>query len=137
MTTRFHDNRLPRRPGSIVVFVFLRLNITCLEQLFGSVSQKALQVADEAVDVALACGLVDDVLVVVVAQAATQLLVVHLGLVLADAPAARDLVWVRQLELPAVPRPADEVLARLVRQQLKEELPQLNWATSCQRENNI
>ena len=50
-------------------------------------SQHALHVTDEAVDVALARRLVDDVLVVVVAQATAQLLVVHLRFVLALTPA--------------------------------------------------
>lgn len=57
-------------------------------QLFGSVSQQAFQVTHKAVDVALAGRLVDDVFVVVVAQTATQLLVVHLGLVFPLAPSA-------------------------------------------------
>ena len=60
-------------------------------QLFGGVAQQAFQVTDEAVDVALARGLVDDVLVIVIAQAAAQLLVVHLGLVFPLAPSPRHL----------------------------------------------
>lgn len=79
------------------------------------IPQHALQIAHKAVDIALARRLVDDVLVVVVAETATELLVVHLRLVLAHAPAPRDLVWVSQLELPAVAGPRDEPLTRLVR----------------------
>lgn len=60
-------------------------------ELFGRVAQKILQVADEAVDVSLARGLVDDVLVVVVSQATAQLLVIHLGFVLPAAPASSHL----------------------------------------------
>lgn len=84
----------------------------------------------------------NDVLVVVVAQTTTQLLVVHFRLVLANAPSTGHLktamrLWsemrrklnacmflrtylirVGQLELPAVPRPRDERLARLVHEQL-------------------
>lgn len=41
------------------------------------------------------------------------------------------LIWVRELEFPAVACPADEGLARLVGQQLQKELPQLDWATAC------
>ena len=52
----------------------------------------------------------DDVLVVVVAKSAAQFLVVHLGLLLAGAPAASDLVWIAEAELPAVARPRDDVL---------------------------
>lgn len=40
------------------------------------------------------------------------------------------LIWVRELELPAVACPADEGLARLVGQQLQEKLPQLDGATA-------
>ena len=90
--------------------------------------EQVLQVADEAVDVALAGRLVDDVFVVVVAETATEFLVVHLGLVLADAPTARHLVRVGEFELPAVAGPRDKVLATLVGQQFQKELPQLDGA---------
>ena len=43
------------------------------------------------------------------------------------------LVRVRQFELPAVPRPVDVRLARLVRQKLEEELPQLDRSTAVIR----
>ena len=59
--------------------------------LLGRVAEQALQVTDEPVDVSLAGRLEDDVFVVVVAEAARQLLVVHLGLVLADTPSAGNL----------------------------------------------
>lgn len=62
----------------------------CL-QLSGLVSQQALQVADKAVHVAFTGCFADDVLVVVVAQAATQLLIVHLRLVLPPTPQQRHL----------------------------------------------
>ena len=78
-----------------------------------------MEVADEAVDVSFAGSFVDDVLVVVVAQSPRQLLVVHLGFVLADAPATGHLVGVAEFELPAVAGPRYEILARLVRQQLQ------------------
>lgn len=55
-------------------------------QLSRLVSQQALQVADKAVDVAFASRLADDVFVVVVSQTTTQLLIVHLGLVLPPTP---------------------------------------------------
>lgn len=41
------------------------------------------------------------------------------------------LIRVRELEFPAVACPADEGLARLVSQELQEELPQLDWTTAC------
>jgi len=53
---------------------------------------------------------VNDVLVVVITQTSAQLLVVHLGLVLAATPAASDLVGVGQPELPSVAGPRDDVL---------------------------
>ena len=53
----------------------------------------------------------DNVFVVVVAQSAAQFFIVHLGLLLAGAPAAGDLVWITEPEFPAVARPRDDVLA--------------------------
>jgi len=47
----------------------------------------------------------DDVLVVIIAESTAQLFIVHLWLLLAGAPATRDLVRVAQSELPAVARP--------------------------------
>lgn len=79
---------LRRRPG--LTRPRLRVggrNVHTGQHLLRRLSQHALHVADKAVDVALARRLVDDVLVVVVAQASAQLLVVHLGFVLALAPA--------------------------------------------------
>ena len=90
-----------------------------------------MNVTHEAVHVPLAGRLVDDVLVVVVAQAAAQLLIVHFRLVLAHAPPSGHLVGVGQLELPPVARPRDEVLARLVGQLLEQELPQLDRTAAC------
>lgn len=77
-----------RRPG--LTLPRLRVggrNVHTGQHLLGRLTQHALHVADKAVDVAFAGRLVDDVLVVVVAQASAQLLVVHLGFVLALAPA--------------------------------------------------
>lgn len=57
-----------------------------------------LQIAHESIHVALAGGLVDDVLVVVVTQTAAQFLVVHLWLVLANAPSTGHLKSTRERE---------------------------------------
>jgi len=73
-------------PPPMCSLIGVRLNVQHGVQLLGRVAQQALQVTDESVHVALARRLVDDVLVVVVAQASTQLLVVHLGLVFPLAP---------------------------------------------------
>ena len=95
-------------------------------QLVGRVPKKTFQITDKPVDVSLAVGLVNDVLVVVVSQTPGQLLIVHLGQVLSHPPPPRNLVWVAQLELPPVPGPRDEGVRLSVRQQLEEELPQLD-----------
>ena len=94
--------------------------------LLRAVAKQALQVADEPVDVTLSGRFQDDVLVVIVSEPPGQLLVVHLGLVLPDAPPPGHLVRVGHLELPAVASPADERLTGLVRQELQQELPQLD-----------
>jgi hypothetical protein len=78
-----------------------------------------LKIAHEAVDVAFPRDLVDDVLVVVVAEAATQFLVVHLGLILAGAPPPRHLLGVDELELPVSSGPRDAVLTLAIREKLQ------------------
>jgi len=74
-----------------------------------------------------------DVLVVVVAQRAAEFVVVHVRLALALAPASSDLVRVRQLELARRPVPRDARRVSGVRQQLEQELPQLDLSASCVR----
>lgn len=77
--------------------------------------KKALQVADEAINVSLASGLVNYIFIVIIAQATAEFFVIHFGLVLADAPAASHFVGVRELEFPTVAGPRNEALASLVR----------------------
>lgn len=57
----------------------------CVE-LLGCVPQEALQVTHEAVHVAFTRRLVDDVFVVIVAEAAAQFLVIHLRFVFPFSP---------------------------------------------------
>lgn len=78
------------------------------------------------VGVALAVHLSHDVLVVVVAQSAAQLVVVHVGLALALAPALGHLVRVSHLELAVGALPSDDAGVVAVGQQLQQELPQLD-----------
>lgn len=78
------------------------------------------------VGVALAVHLSHDVLVVVVAQSTAQLVIVHVGLALALAPALRHLVWVSHLELAVGALPGDDPGIVAVGQQLQQELPQLD-----------
>ena len=87
----------------------------------------------ELVGVALAVHFGHDVLVVVVAQRAAQLVVVHRRLALALAPALRHAVRVEQLELAARALPRDAVRVTSVSQQLEQELPQLSLAGACGR----
>ena len=93
------------------------------KQLLWCVSDDGQHVTDEAIDVSSTWRLVDDVLVVVISQASTQLLIVHLGFVLSRAPATSHLVRVTETELPVVARPRDVVLARRVEQQFQQKLP--------------
>jgi len=121
--------------STFVVAVKTRRNAVDSKQLFGRVSDNGQHVAHEAIDVATSGRLVNDVLIVVVTQTATQLLVVHLGFVLAHAPASRHLVRVAKAKLPVVARPRDVVLARWVQQKLQKKLPQLDWTASCKYTN--
>lgn len=116
--------------SSLPVLVLLGRQSIDGEQFLGRVAQKVLEVADETVDIPLSRRLVDDVLIVVVAQTAAQLLVVHLRFVLANAPSLGHLIRVGQFELPTVSRPGDEMLTRLVRQLFQEKLPQLDRTAS-------
>ena len=77
--------------------------------------QHGLEIADKPVHVSLSGYLVDDVLVVVVAETPAQFVVVHLGLVLPRAPPAGHLLGVEKLELPVAAGPADDGLAAAIR----------------------
>ena len=85
----------------------------------------------ELVGVTLAVHLGHDVFVVVVAQRAAQLVVVHVGLALALPPSPRHLVGVHELELPIGALPGDARHVAAVRQQLQEELPKLDLPAAC------
>ena len=79
--------------GFLVIVLLLdqRLEVNHGVELLWCVAKQGLQIADEPVHVPLARGLVDYVLVVVVAQTSRQLLVVHLGLVFPQTPSSGDL----------------------------------------------
>ena len=94
--------------------------------LLRTVSQEALEITDKAIDVSLPRCFENNVLVVVISETSGEFLVVHLRFVLPDAPPPRHLVRVRHLELPAVSGPGYEGLAGLVREELQQELPQLD-----------
>ena len=76
----------------------------------------------------------NNVFIVVISQSAAEFFVVHFGFVLSRAPSAGHLVGVGELELPAVARPADEVLAGFVGEKFQEELPQLDRSTPCKND---
>lgn len=63
-------------------------------------------------------------LVVVVAQGSAQLVVIHVGFVLAESPQFGHFFCLEELEFTIVGRPADQMLVFLVQQQLQQELPQ-------------
>ena len=75
----------------VILLLHQRLEVDHGMEFLWGVAKEGLEVADEPVDVALAGRLVDDVLVVVVAQAAAKLLVVHLGFVFPHAPSSSHL----------------------------------------------
>lgn len=95
-------------------------------------AEQRLNVTDELVHVAFALHLVNDVLVVVVAQTARQLFVVHLRLVLPLTPAPSNLLRIGQFELPLALRPGDAGPRLAVCEQFQKELPELNLScASC------
>lgn len=87
-----------------------------------------LDLGREPVDISFPCGLLDNILVVVVPETTTQLLVVHFGLVFPQAPSSRDFVGVLQLELRALARPGDVGRCQRVVQLVQKKLPQLDVA---------
>ena len=88
----------------------------------------------ELVRVPLAVHLGHDVLVVVVAQRAAQLVVVHVGFALALPPAPGHLVRVDELELAVGSLPGDARHVGAVGEKLQEELPQLDLPAAWRRE---
>lgn len=94
------------------------------------------------VGVALAVDFGHDVFVVVVAQCPAQFVVVHVGFAFALSPAPSHLVRVDELELAVGALPGDAWHVGAVREELQQELPQLNlpaaflyscvyWTPSC------
>ena len=75
------------------------------------------------VGVALPVDFGHDVLVVVVAEGPAELVIVHVGLALALAPAPRHLVRVGEFELAVAALPGDAAGVGAVSQQLQQKLP--------------
>ena len=80
----------------------------------------------ELVHIAFAVDLVHDLLVVVVADGPAELIVIHAGFPLPEAPEGRDSLRVDQLEFPLAPRPCDDGSVLLVLEELEKELPELD-----------
>ena len=59
-------------------------------------------------------------------QGPAQLVIIHLGLALADTPEPSHLVGVLDDEFPVVPLPGDDTLVLLLPQQLQDKVPQLD-----------
>ena len=95
--------------------------------------KETLKITDESVDISLARCLQDNVLIVIVSHGTRHLLVVHLWFILPQSPSDSHLIRIHHLELPAVSSPTDDVEAGLVREELQQELPQLDgtWASEA------
>jgi len=90
------------------------------------------------VGISLAVDFGHDVFVVIIAQRPAQLVVVHVGFALALPPAPSHLIRVDELELAVGSLPADARHVGAVREELQQELPQLNlpatWETRTREE---
>ena len=95
------------------------------------VSDVVLHVAGILKSQFLAGDFVHDPLTVVVAETSAQLVVVHLGLVLAGSPQLGDLLRLEDAELVAVSRPLDHVLLVGQQEEFQQELPQLDGPSAC------
>lgn len=85
------------------------------------------------VGVALAVDFGHDVLVVIIAQRPAQLVVVHVGFAFTLSPTPSHLVRIDEFELAVGALPGDARHVGAVREELQEELPQLNLPTACVR----
>lgn len=85
----------------------------------------------EFVCIAFAVHLGHDVLVIVVAEGPAELVIVHVRLALSLAPALGYLVWVGHLEFSVSALPGDDGGIVAVREQLQQELPQLDLTRAC------
>lgn len=83
------------------------------------------------VGISLAVYFCHDVLVIVVSQCTAQLIVVHVRLGFALAPASGNFIRIRKLELPVCAFPCDAVRVGTIGEELQEELPELDLSTSC------
>lgn len=59
-------------------------------------------------------------------QGPAQLVIIHLGLALADTPEPGHLIRVLDDEFPVVPLPGDDTLVLLLLQQFQDKVPQLD-----------
>lgn len=75
-----------------------------------------------------------NVLIIVVSEGSAQLVIIHIGLAFAFSPAPCHFIRVRHLEFPIGPFPCDTAGVGTVRQQLEEELPQLDLPTPCKKQ---
>lgn len=71
-----------------------------------------------------------NVFIVVVSEGPAQLVVIHVGLAFALPPAPGHLIGVRHFELPVGPLPGDTAGVGTVREELQEELPELDLPAS-------
>lgn len=85
----------------------------------------------EFVCITLAVHLGHDVLVIVVAEGTAELVIVHVRLAFSLPPALGHLIWVGHLEFSVRALPGDDGRIVAVRQQLQQELPQLDLTRAC------
>lgn len=78
------------------------------------------------VSIPLAVHFGHNVLIVVVSEGPAQLVIIHVGLAFPLPPAPGHLIGVRHFELPVGPLPGDAAGVGAVREELQEELPQLD-----------
>jgi len=110
----------------LVLFLDEWLQVHHGVQFFWRVPKQRLEITDKSVDISFPSGFMDDIFVVIISQTSRQLLVVHLWFVFPHPPSPGNLIGICEFELPPVPSPGDELLAGLVREELQEELPELN-----------
>lgn len=138
---------------------FIISHLSTSGRLISSSPDEILKITYESIYISLSGSFVNDIFIVIVAEAAAQLLVVHFRFVFANAPPPRDLqiesifrlvirnesspskvaylIRIGEFEFPSVVGPRDEILAGFIHEQLEQKLPQLDRSGSSEAGNAI
>lgn len=120
---RMHAEQVSRLIGSLVCCRISRSRLSCLSE--------SLKV--KLVGIPLTMNFCHDVLVVVVSKCSTQFVIIHVGFALPLTPSSSYFIWICQFKLSISSFPSNAAGVWRVRQQFKQELPQLYLSRSWEK----